>query len=182
MNKSLEIGSRVVGPNNPPFVIAEMSGNHNHSLERAIRIVEAAADAGVHALKLQTYTADTMTIDTDADGFTVTDPKSPWYGRSLYDLYEEAHTPWEWHEPIIDRCRELGLIPISTPFDESAVEFLEGFDLPAYKVASFENVDIPLIRRVASTGKPLIISAGMATVAGACRRAKNLTVCELRPG
>lgn len=160
---ALEIAGQTVGPDGPPFVIAEMSGNHNRSLTRALEIVESAAATGAHALKIQTYTADTMTIDTDAEGFRITNPQSIWYDRTLYDLYEEAHTPWDWHEPIITRCRELGLIPISTPFDETAVDFLEAFDLPAHKVASFENTDLPLIARVAATGKPLIISTGMAT-------------------
>jgi len=164
MNRTIKIGDQTIGTSSPPFVIAEMSGNHNHSLKRGLKIVEAAADAGAHSVKLQTYTANTMTIDVDADGFSVTDPNSPWYGRSLYNLYEEAHTPWEWHEPIFNRCRALGLIPISTPFDETAVEFLEQFDLPAYKVASFENTYLPLLRRIASTGKPMIISTGMATI------------------
>jgi N-acetylneuraminate synthase len=164
MNSAIKIGDRTISLNSPPFVIAEMSGNHNRSLDRGLELIEAAAYAGAHSVKLQTYTADTMTIDATGDGFTVADPASPWHGRSLYDLYEEAHTPWEWHEPLINRCRELDLLPISTPFDETAVEFLEQFDLPAYKVASFENTDLTLIRRIASTGKPMIISAGMATI------------------
>ncbi|MBT5874447.1 MAG: pseudaminic acid synthase [Candidatus Latescibacteria bacterium] len=161
---NIVIGDRNICAREAPLIVAEMSGNHNQSLNQAIGIVEAAATSGAHALKLQTYTADTMTIDVNGDGFSVTDSNSPWYGRSLYDLYEEAHTPWEWHEAIFDRCRELGLIPISTPFDETSVEFLEQFDLPAYKVASFENTDLPLLRRIASTGKPMIISTGMTTL------------------
>jgi N-acetylneuraminate synthase len=148
-----------------PFVIAEMSGNHNQSLDRALAIVAAAAAAGAHALKLQTYTPDTMTLDLRGNGFSVEDTGSLWYGRSLYDLYREASTPWEWHEPIFRRCRESGLIPFSTPFDESAVDFLETLGVSCYKIASFENTDLPLIRKVAATGKPIIMSTGMATVA-----------------
>ena len=147
------------------MVIAEMSGNHNQSLDRALAIVDAAAASGVHALKIQTYTPDTMTIDLDEREFHIGDPNSLWAGRSLYDLYGDAYTPWEWHEAIFDRARTLGLIAFSTPFDETAVDFLESLDVPCYKIASFENTDIGLIRRVASTGKPLVISTGMASVA-----------------
>lgn len=161
----IDIGGRKVGAGVKPFIIAEMSGNHNQSLERALEIVEAAAKSGAHALKIQTYTPDTMTIDLDEREFHIGDPKSLWAGTSLYKLYGEAYTPWEWHKPIFDRARELGLIAFSTPFDETAVDFLESLDVPCYKIASFENTDLPLIRRVAATGKPLIISTGMATVA-----------------
>ena len=161
----IHIGSRAVGVGVPPFIVAEMSGNHNHSLERALEIVEAAAKAGAHALKLQTYTPDTMTLNIAEREFFVSDPKSPWRGNSLYELYREAQTPWEWHKPIFERCRALGIIGFSTPFDDSAITFLESLDVPCYKIASFENIDLPLIRRVASTGKPVIISTGMATVA-----------------
>lgn len=161
----IKIGGRPIGRAHPPFVIAEMSGNHNQSLDRALDIVDAAADAGAHALKLQTYTADTMTLDISEGEFFIEDPKSLWKGRSLYDLYQEAYTPWEWHKPIFDRCREKGLICFSTPFDDSAVDFLEKLDAPCYKIASFENTDLPLIRKVAATGKPMIISTGMASVA-----------------
>jgi N-acetylneuraminate synthase len=164
MPNDVIIAHREIGPNRKPFIIAEMSGNHNQSLERALGIVEAAARSGVDALKLQTYTADTMTLDLNRDEFTISDKKSLWYGKSLYQLYREAYTPWEWHEPIIRRCRELGLIVFSTPFDETAVEFLESLEIPAYKVASFENTDLSLIRRIARTGKPMIISTGMASI------------------
>lgn len=163
--KPIQIAGRQIGPSHPPFIIAEMSGNHNQSLERALEIVEAAAKSGAHALKIQTYTPDTMTIDLDEREFHISDPNSLWKGTSLYKLYGEAYTPWEWHKPIFDRARELGIIPFSTPFDDSAVDFLEALDVPCYKVASFENTDLPLISRVAATGKPLIISTGMATVA-----------------
>src|SRR3954454_7923044 len=126
-----------IGPGRPPFVIAEMSGNHNGALDRALKIVDAAADAGVSALKIQTYTADTMTIDTDRPGFRIEDPKSPWSGRRLYDLYGEAHTPWEWHKAIFDRCAKKGVVGFSTPFDATAVDFLESMKVPLYKIASF---------------------------------------------
>lgn len=162
---TFRIGQRSVGRDAPPFVIAEMSGNHNQSLERALALVEAAADAGAHALKLQTYTPDTMTLDLDEGEFHIGDPDSLWAGTSLYRLYGEAHTPWEWHEPIFRRARERGLEVFSTPFDASSVDFLESLGVPAYKIASFENIDLPLIRRVAATGKPLIISTGMASLA-----------------
>ena len=153
----------MIGQDYPPFVIAEMSGNHNQSLERALEIVDAAARAGAHAIKLQTYTADTMTLDLKEGEFFISDKKSPWKGQSLYDLYKIAHTPWDWHKPIFDHAKKLGLICFSTPFDETAVEFLEKLEAPAYKIASFENTDLPLIQRVAATGKPLIISTGMAS-------------------
>lgn len=162
---SISLSSRTIGASVPPFVIAEMSGNHNQSLERALEIVDAAARAGAHALKIQTYTPDTMTIDVNEREFHISDPGSLWAGRSLYELYGEAYTPWEWHRPIFDRARALGMVPFSTPFDETAVDFLESLDVPCYKIASFENTDLPLIRRVAATGKPLIVSTGMATAA-----------------
>lgn len=148
-----------------PFIIAEMSGNHNQSLDRAMKIVEAAAETGVDAIKLQTYTADTMTIDKDTDEFFIADRDSLWQGESLYNLYKKAYTPWEWQEKIFRHAEELGLICFSTPFDDTSVDFLEGIGCPIYKIASFENIDLPLIRKVAKTGKPIIASTGMASVA-----------------
>lgn len=154
-----------IGPQSKPFIIAEMSGNHNQSLERALEIVEAAAQAGAHALKIQTYTADTMTLNIENPDFKIDDKNSLWDGQNLYQLYQQAYTPWEWHKPIFDRAKELGMIAFSTPFDETAVDFLEELNVPLYKIASFENTDLPLIKKVASTGKPMIISTGMATLA-----------------
>jgi N-acetylneuraminate synthase len=161
----ITVAGRKIGVNQPPFIIAEMSGNHNQSLERALEIVEVAAKTGAHALKIQTYTPDTMTLDLDEREFHISDPNSLWTGTSLYKLYGEAYTPWEWHKPIFERARELGIIPFSTPFDDTAVDLLESLDVACYKIASFENTDLPLIRRVAATGKPLIISTGMASIA-----------------
>jgi pseudaminic acid synthase len=163
--ESMVINGRNIGPDYPPLIVAELSGNHNRSLDRALELVEAAAKAGSHAIKLQTYTADTMTLDLAEGDFVVNDPKSLWKGYTLYQLYKEAHTPWDWHGPIFDRCKDLGLICFSTPFDETAVDFLEDLDVPCYKIASFENIDLPLIKTAASTGKPLIISTGMASIA-----------------
>jgi pseudaminic acid synthase len=160
----MKIAGRQVGAGAAPFLIAEMSGNHNQSLERALAIVDAAAQAGAHALKIQTYTADTMTLDLERGEFSIRDEKSLWKGKSLYKLYQEAYTPWEWHAPILERCAKLGLIGFSTPFDDTAVDFLEKLEVPCYKIASFENTDLPLIRKVAATGKPVIISTGMATL------------------
>lgn len=147
-----------------PLVIAEMSGNHNGSLERALDIVRAAAESGAHAVKLQTYTADTITLDVDLPAFRVGDDHSLWGARRLHDLYTEAHTPWEWHKPIFDLANELGMLAFSSPFDETAVEFLEELNVPMYKIASLEIVDLPLIRQVAATGKPIIMSTGAASL------------------
>ena len=163
--KEINLDGRLIGKNHPPFLVAEMSGNHNQSLERALEIVEAAAKAGADAVKIQTYTADTMTLDETKQDFMIKDSNSLWHDKSLYALYKEAYTPWEWHEPIFNRCKELGMLAFSSPFDETAVDFLESLEVPCYKIASFENNDIPLIKKVATTGKPIIISTGMATVA-----------------
>ena len=160
----INLGTYLISRDHSPFVIAEMSGNHNQSLDRALAIVDAAADAGAHAIKLQTYTADTMTLDLDGPGFRIDDPNSLWHGQTLYKLYEQASTPWEWHAPLFERAKDRGLVAFSTPFDETAVEFLESLDVPCYKIASFENTDLQLIRRVAATRKPLIMSTGMATL------------------
>ena len=162
---TIEIAGRPIGADYPPFVIAEMSGNHNQSLERAFELVDAAAAAGAHALKLQTYTADTITLNVRGGDFEIRDPASLWAGQNLHDLYAKAYTPWDWHGPIMERARQHGLLCFSSPFDESAVDFLEDLDVPAYKIASFENNHLPLIRRAAATGKPLIISTGMASLA-----------------
>lgn len=159
--KAIKVGNHVIGKDYPPFIVAEMSGNHNQSLEKALEIVEKAAEAGAQAIKLQTYTADTMTLDLDSEEFSINNDSSIWNKRRLYDLYQEAYTPWEWHEPIFKRCKELGILAFSSPFDSSAVDFLETLDVPCYKIASFECTDIPLIRRVAQTKKPMIISTGM---------------------
>ncbi|MEK9197498.1 MULTISPECIES: pseudaminic acid synthase [Bacillales] len=161
----IKIGNKEIGRHTKPFIIAEMSGNHNHSLERALHLVDLAAEAGVDALKLQTYTPDTITLDVHTGEFFISHDSNLWKGQSLYNLYKEAYTPWEWHEAIFNRAKEHGLLAFSSPFDETAVDFLETLNVPAYKIASFENVSIPLIRKVARTGKPLIISTGMATAA-----------------
>lgn len=159
----ITIGEYAIGPSHPPFIIAEMSGNHNQSLARALEIVDAAADAGADAIKLQTYTADTMTLNVDNDDFKITDPNSLWCGETLYELYEKAHTPWEWHAPILERAKEKGILCFSSPFDDTSVDFLETLHVPCYKIASFENTDLCLLEKVAKTGKPVIISTGMAT-------------------
>lgn len=161
----MSLGGFRVGTEHPPFIVAEMSGNHNQSLDRAFEIAHAAKEAGAHALKIQTYTPDTMTLNLGEGAFRIEDGKSLWSGESLYDLYRKSHTPWEWHAPLFDYCRKLGLLVFSTPFDASAVDFLEGLGAPCYKIASFENTDLPLIRKAAATGKPMLLSTGMASVA-----------------
>ena len=164
MAGEFKMGDIAIGGNHKPFIIAEMSGNHNQSLERALEIVDAAAEAGAHAIKLQTYTADTMTLNVDRDDFKINDSNSLWHGRHLYDLYDEAHTPWEWHQPIMERAAKHNMLCFSSPFDHTAVDFLESLNVPAYKIASFENTDVNLIRKVCATGKPVIVSTGMASL------------------
>ena len=182
----MQINGREISRNERPYLIAEMSGNHNHSLDRAMEIVTAAAKNGADAIKLQTYTADTLTLDVDMPGFVIEDENSLWAGRRLYDLYEEAHTPWDWHKPLMDHARSLGIDCFSSPFDATAVDFLEELDVPAYKIASFESIDLALIRKVAATGKPMIISTGMASVVEigealrAAREAGNEQICILK--
>jgi pseudaminic acid synthase len=158
--KKIRIADFTVSSENKPFIIAEMSGNHNQSLQRAKAIIKAAAETGAHAIKLQTYTADTLTIDHRGGLFDITDKNSLWCGRNLYELYQEAHTPWEWHKPLFDYAKEMGMICFSTPFDDTAVDFLETLEAPCYKIASFENNDHPLLAKVAQTGKPVIMSTG----------------------
>lgn len=160
----MKIADFEIGHNHKPFIIAEMSGNHNQSLGRAKQIIKAAAETGAHAVKLQTYTADTITINHKGGLFDITDKNSLWYGRNLYELYEEAHTPWDWHKPLFDYAKELGIICFSTPFDETAVDFLEKLNVPCYKIASFENNDHPLLKKVAQTGKPVIMSTGISDI------------------
>jgi len=161
--REIQIGGVRIGHGHVPFVIAEMSGNHGHDLDKAMRLVDAAADAGAHALKLQTYTADTITLDVREGDFFIDDPSSLWHGNCLYELYQKAYTPWEWHAPLFNRARQRGMVAFSTPFDPTAVDLLESLNVPCYKIASFENGDLPLIRQVAATGKPLIRSTGTAT-------------------
>lgn len=161
----ITIGNRNIGRQHKPFIIAEMSGNHNQSLERALHLVDLAAEAGVDAVKLQTYTADTMTLNIHEGEFMIEAEDNLWKGESLYSLYEKAYTPWEWHEAIFQRCEDRGILGFSSPFDATAVDFLEQLNVPAYKIASFENIDLPLIKKVAETGKPIIISTGLASIA-----------------
>ncbi len=162
--EDIRIGNYIVGNNHKPFIIAEMSGNHNQSLEKALSIIDAAASTGAHALKLQTYTADTLTIDVSHGEFQISDKNSLWYGRNLYELYHEAHTPWEWHEALFQRAKEKNILIFSTPFDDTAVDFLEDLDVPAYKIASFENNHLPLLKKIAQTGKPVIMSTGISSI------------------
>lgn len=161
---SIQIGRFQVGPGHRPFLIAEMSGNHNQSLDRALEIVEAAARSGAHAVKLQTYRADTMTLDADSADFEIRDENSLWKGKKLYNLYQEAATPYEWHAPIMKRCQELGMECFSSPFDDEAVDFLMDLNVPCFKIASFEATYFPLLKKVAQTGKPVIMSTGMASL------------------
>jgi N-acetylneuraminate synthase len=160
-----KIQDTIISPDHKPFVIAEMSGNHNQSLERAFEIVDAAAEAGAHALKLQTYTADTITFNGTSDEFVIKDQNSLWKNQNLHKLYQMAYTPWEWHKPIFDRAKAHGMLGFSSPFDTTAVDFLESLDVPCYKIASFENTDHILLKKVAQTGKPVIMSTGVASIA-----------------
>lgn len=162
--REIKIGNRLIGDNHKPFIIAEMSGNHNQDINRALELVKAAADAGAHALKLQTYTADTMTLNAKGGLFDITDKNSLWYGKNLYELYQIAYTPWEWHKRIFDYAKSLGMLAFSSPFDETAVDFLMDLDVPAFKIASFESNHFPLLKKVAQTGKPILISSGTSTL------------------
>ena len=171
-----EVGNLKVGDDCEPIIIAEMSGNHNQSIDRALQIVKEAHLAGAHAIKLQTYTADTITINQHGGLFDITDKDSLWYGKNLYELYNEAHTPWEWHEKIFDYAKKLGIVAFSSPFDESAVDFLEGFNVPAYKISSFENNHFPLLKKVAKTGKPIFLSTGASNLNEVCDAVNYLKI------
>lgn len=164
MNQEIKLGTKKVGVENPPYIIAEMSGNHNQSLEKALELVDLATDSGADAMKIQTYTPDSITLDVDSDEFRILDKGSAWFGKTLYELYSVGSTPAEWHYKIQERCHKNGIDFFSTPFDYKAVDFLEELNVPFYKIASFESIDIPLIKKVAKTGKPVIMSTGMATV------------------
>lgn len=173
----IQLGDQVIGLEHRPFIIAEMSGNHNKSLDKALEIVDAAAEAGADAIKLQTYTPDTITIDHDEGLFFIDDPESLWHGKTLYDLYKIAYTPWEWHEAIFERARSIGLIPFSSPFDDTAVDFLESLEVPAYKIASFENKDRTILKKVAATGKPVIMSTGASSLTDISESVSFLKEC-----
>ncbi|MFT2091417.1 pseudaminic acid synthase [Paraglaciecola sp. 2405UD69-4] len=160
----IQIGNRLIGPSHRPFVIAELSGNHQQDLNLALAMVEAAANAGADAIKLQTFTADSMTLDVDNEHFVIQEKDSLWEGESLYGLYQKAATPYEWHQPLFDKANALGMLAFSSPFDEAAVDFLDELDVPCFKIASFELTDLPLIRKAATKGKPLIMSTGMASL------------------
>ena len=182
IDEMFSISNRKIGKNQPPFIIAEMSGNHNQSIEKALKIVDAAADSGATAIKLQTYTADSITLNIKGGDFQIKDKNSLWEGENLHELYKKAYTPWEWHEVIFKRAKEKNIICFSSPFSEEAVDFLEELNTPAYKIASFENNHLPLIKKASSTGKPLIISTGMATlgeIERAVKTARNAGCKEL---
>ncbi len=185
MNQEILIANRKIAVKSPAFIIAELSGNHNQDLGRALAIIEAAGESGADAIKLQTYTADTITMDCRNQYFA-TQAGSLWEGRTLYDLYQEAHTPWDWHEKLFQKAEECGLLCFSSPFDKTAVDFLERLNVPAYKIASYEINDIPLIRRAARTGKPVIISTGVASLSDielalqTCREEGNQDVILLK--
>ena len=162
-SNTFKINEKTIGPGQKPYIIAELSGNHNQSIDRALELIRIAKECGADAIKLQTYTADTMTLNISKGEFFVSDKDNMWKGQSLYELYHKAHTPWDWHAKIFSYAKELEIDCFSTPFDETAVDFLEALDVPCYKIASFENTDIPLIRKIAKTKKPIIMSTGMAT-------------------